>query len=181
VAGPAGPVCPQHVGELSADAWKGVSLYRGHPVEPATADCSGEYAGRTAEAEIPWQAHRGGHGAEVPDRGLRRPHRCQAERDHPEEPGPDDRSAAGTPHYTVHSLPRGDSETAGCSGKGAAALPDVLSALHVHRLPPGGAVRLQVGGFQVQQKRSAPDHQPLPQRCPREGSRGRSNQEWPQP
>ncbi len=105
MAGPAGPVCPQHVGELSADAWKGVSLYRGHPVEPATADCSGEYAGRTAEAEIPWQAHRGGHGAEVPDRGLRRPHRCQAERDHPEEPGPDDRSAAGTPHYTVHSLP----------------------------------------------------------------------------
>ena len=29
--------------------------------------------------KLPWQAHRGGHGAEVPDRGLRRPYRRQAE------------------------------------------------------------------------------------------------------
>jgi len=40
-------------------------------------------------------------------------------------------------------------------------------------LPPGGAVRPQVGGFQVQQRRSAPDHQPLPQRCPWKRCRGR--------
>ena len=79
VAGPAGPVCPRHVGELSEDASKGISLHRGHPVEPAPSDCSGEYAGRTAEAEIPWQAHRGGHSTEIPDRGLRRPHQRQAE------------------------------------------------------------------------------------------------------
>ena len=57
--------------------------------------------------------------------------------------------------------------------KGASALPDVLSALHVYRLPPGGAVRPQEGGFQVQQRRSAPDHQPLPQRCPWKRCRGR--------
>ena len=44
-----------------------------HLVKPAPSDCSGEYAGRTAEAEIPWQTHWGGHGAEIPDCGLRCP------------------------------------------------------------------------------------------------------------
>ena len=137
VVGPAGPVRPQHVGELPEDAGAGISLHRRHPHQPSAAHRIGESAGGAAEADIPGQTHRGGHGAEVPDRGLRRSQRRQAERDHPEESGPDDRSADDTPHRSVHSLSSRDSEAAGCPGKGAAALPDVLSPLHVHRLPPG--------------------------------------------
>ena len=59
---------------LPPDAGEGVSLHRGHPHQPPAAHRTGEYAGRTAEADISGQTHWGGHGAEVPDRGLRRPH-----------------------------------------------------------------------------------------------------------
>ncbi len=47
------------------------------------------------------------------------------------------RPAHTAAHGAAHSHAKRGGETAGRAGKGAAALPSVLPALHVHRLPPG--------------------------------------------
>ena len=83
-----------------------------------------------------------------------------------------------TPQRTVQRIPtRGEVEKLlDALAKGAAALPPVLSALHVHRLPPGRAVRSAMVGLHRHAKRSAAHRQPLPQQRSRQGHRGRQHQ-----
>ena len=82
-----------------------------------------------------------------------------------------------TPRRTVQRIhAKRGGKAAGCAGKGAAALPSVLSALHVHRLPPGRAVRSAMVGLHRHAERSAAHRQPLPQQRSRQGHRGGRHQ-----
>ena len=63
--------------------------------------------------------------------------RRQAQRDHREKSRADVRPSHTAAHGAAHSHAKRGGKAAGHAGKGAAALPPVLPALHVHRLPPG--------------------------------------------
>ena len=84
-------------------------------------------------------------------------------------------------HGTAHPHTVGNPKAAGRAGKGAAALPPVLPALHVHRLPPGRAVRSAMVGLHRHAKRSAAHRQPLPQQRSRQGHRGGRYQKQQEP
>ena len=122
-------------------------------------DGAGKYALRAAQAQAPRKAHQRIHCAAVPLRGLRRTQRRQAQRDHREESRANVRPAHTAAHGAAHPHAKRGREAAGRAGKGAAALPPVLPALHVHRLPPGRAVRSAMVGLHQHAKRSAANRQ----------------------
>ncbi len=71
---------------------RGISQYVFHAAEEWERIVKNGFC-EDAEMQIPGQAHSGNHSAEIPDGGFRCSQQRQAERDYPEEPGPDDRSA----------------------------------------------------------------------------------------
>ena len=166
---------------MPADAGGGVSHDRRHPPQQAPTDGAGKYALRTAQAQAPRKAHQRIHRAALPLRGLRRAQRCQAQRDHREKSRANVRPTHTAAHGAAHPHAKRGGEAAGRAGNGTAALPPVLSALHVHRLPPGRAVRSAMVGLYRHAKRSAAHRQPLPQQRSRQGHRGGQHQKRQEP
>ena len=181
MAGQADEIRPQHSGQLPPDAGTDLSLHRRYQAEPSAARGTGKHDGGAAEAEVPGKSNSGKDRTEVSDRCLGSAVRRETQRDHREESCPDDRPAAAAAHHPTHPDNRRSAEIVGRTGKRTAALPPVLSALHVYRLPPRRAVCPALVGLHLHRKRPASHRQSFPQQRPRQGHRGGNPQERQKP
>ena len=181
MVGPADKIRAQHSRKLPQDAGTDLSLHRCYQAQPPAACGAGKHDGGAAETEVPGKSDSGKDRTEVSDGSLSSAVRRETERDHQQESCPDDRPAVAAAHRPTHPDDRRGAEIVGRTGKRAAALPAVLSALHVHRLPPRRAVRPALVGLYLHRKWPASHRQSLPQQRPRQGHRRGNTQEWQKP